>query len=424
MCNQKCRIFLVWNLIFCCLITESPLLHAVNLIPAFPTDLDERILYPNGCVLTAPGHYKFSDSIEFNSTETGIAILIDADFVELDLTGYALYQNNSQNGVIGISISPNKHHITIKNGVLAQFSECGINVSQGCYDIDIKDITIENANCTYAVAFNGMAGEVVHDCKLSRCMVSTVTAATIVNFSYCANIDIENSSFCCNMSDSKLDVLNLSNCKKCSLLQSNILTSIATSTFVAIRADDVQSLMLDGCLINDNSSSSDDCHGIYFSDSIASSIKNSQINGNESQSQSYYGITITGTTSSVLVQHCVVRSGKSNNRECVGIYLKEGLNCIVAQCETMENVSTNSYGYGILVENASSPTIKKCSSFVNSSCGIYNDSDSSIIIGCTAGSNGITNFDGLNPAYALSFYMRGTTNTQTVHEFDNVEFIL
>lgn len=80
-----------------------------------------------------PGKYCLAKDIGYKvSKRYPVAIVVDADHVELDLAGHRLYQANDTAGGIGVYVKPNRFNVTVLNGTVDNFTCTGVRYVKGC----------------------------------------------------------------------------------------------------------------------------------------------------------------------------------------------------------------------------------------------------------------------------------------------------
>lgn len=95
-----------------------------------------------GMVLTKSGNYKLCSSIRFAPTSRGNdALVIDGDNIHLDLAGFEISQTNDTKRTVGIRVTAGHKNVSIKHGLIKDFTEFGIIVEGNNKDICLGEET-------------------------------------------------------------------------------------------------------------------------------------------------------------------------------------------------------------------------------------------------------------------------------------------
>lgn len=103
-------------------------------------------------VINKPGKYRLTENIRFNPKKAGsVAILINADNVELDLCNNELTQANSVLNCFGIHVKTGHTNVSITNGTVSNFTLNGIYVEGGSSNIFLgnEDSNLIVKGCGY-----------------------------------------------------------------------------------------------------------------------------------------------------------------------------------------------------------------------------------------------------------------------------------
>jgi len=98
--------------------------------PRPPSPTQRNLIFSTDLPLTInePGSYLLAENI---STSAG-GITIAADFVTLDLMGFALAAAAGNAGQDGISVSPSSTGVEVRNGLVAHWPRDGVNLISSC----------------------------------------------------------------------------------------------------------------------------------------------------------------------------------------------------------------------------------------------------------------------------------------------------
>ncbi len=414
-----------WILNTCTLICFTSLLHGS------PRDtiihyLDSHTIGSGEYTISESGYYLFTTDVFVNAALNTAALTINADYVTIDLNSKTLTQTSANTNVIGIKINSNKHHVSIINGDVTNFTG-------------------------YQVSFAGTSGNYIHDCTLSGCRMTGGQRA--LNLEYVKDLTAKN-CFCTRA----FIGCYLDNCEKCLFYSTHFDDNYAENNDAAgVYGSTVKSLLFDSCTFNNNQSDIDGngygglklenstgsiinncradnnscryapCAGISLKDCQGTIIQSSICNSNSSEYLPCYGIGLAGTIG-CKVMRATAMNNSSLDDDCCGIALITEPdipeNNLLEDCTVLANLSKDANGYGIGVDSSASKTIiLRCKAFANSSSGIDNNSSTSVIVACAAGSNGTnTNYTGSSSASALLIAPLGSGTQQISGEYDNVDF--
>ena len=116
-------------------------------------------------VIKKSGSYYLAESIVYEGEGEGVgdaAIAIESDDVTIDLMGFTLDGNNNTKSSAGI-YSDNKHHVTVKNGVVKKFERYGVHLAgEAAYDNSVAKVKARY--CNFGIVVGG-------DSKVTDCQV-------------------------------------------------------------------------------------------------------------------------------------------------------------------------------------------------------------------------------------------------------------
>jgi len=412
----------------------------------FPTPEATRHLYvadfEHGIILTTPGYYLMVNDVAFSSTISTTALTIDSDHVTVDLNGKALYQDSAEADNVGIYITDNKHNIIVQNGSVVDFSLNDILMGQRCYHVAIEKLQIVGGGTPLYGA--GNSGSEIYDCYISNCVITTGTECGL-HLNYCDDMEISGCNFVRNYNYGAY----LTNCIGCQFSDCGFDHTIGTMASYGLCAESPENLLLNACTFNSNTATTT-CAGMYLLSSTGSIIKQCVINCNASSNDnSCYGIRIVNGKGDS-VQACSVSSNNSENALCFGINFDNCRGCRVLDSTSVSQTNTSAtqeavgfmldngshnalidctaedvqsgvddFGIGIKIGSSeSSSVVKSCLSFSNTGTGIINDSSTSLVFGCMAGANGISNYGGTQVPNTETIARLGA-NTAT-NDFANI----
>ena len=388
-----------------------------------------------GTVLDSPGYYILCEDVPFNANGTN-AVTIASSHVTLDMNNHAIYQINFNLGVSGVVIDvANLKGVTIKNGTLANFTNKTIEIAEGgVHNIALENLQLKDGNIALEVI--GTFDNPIHDIKLQNCSVTKFTGVnnSTCIFNHCENVNVNNCSFTNNRPEFIVFgyIISTENCKKfyftgChfddNILKGEVVVAYKgffdSCTFNNNLSLIVLSIaggtIVRKCIFNSNKSNGS-IRIIDFA-SEGNSIESCQINYNVAADGSFRGITFYGDGSRAV--DCTLEA----NRGVIGSYsiyfFNNSDSCLIQNCTVLNQVSTFANGIGVLIDSGSSrPVVQNCSVFGCSGYGIYNDSATSIVVGCVAGRNGIADYAGVSTPNSSNVNPLGAN--VTVEKFMNV----
>jgi len=391
---------------------EIELLEAHCPIILFSSDFG-----PTGTIIDEPGYYIFCDDIEWDAEDSSSLITTVTSHVTIDLNYHTILQTSTAIGTTGITIDPDVHDVTIKQGTIADFDQYGIYVDStsgfGCYHLRIDQVRIENTE-DHGIYLQGNIDSEIHDCWVSNCSV-TRAGNNSLELEYCRDIYFTD----CDFNNNDAYGARADECTKLYFLNCHFNDNEA----IGANIEDSDTCLFDNCTFNNNSSEIADVYGIFYDEGKGVVIKNCCAIGNTSIGSNYcFGMDLQGGG---IVINCLALNNSSENQICRGIrsffekisgcraignkatgsgncYGLEvaGSNQFMYECKALSNfadINQGASGIGIYI-TGSSVIVQNCSSFSNGTDGIQNDTANTIITGCVAGNN-LTNFGGIYPPH-------------------------
>jgi len=354
--------------------------------------------------IAKPGYYLLTETI-ISETRNGAIVVIASNDVILDLHGNTITQSSDVTNVDGIFINNNLTNIVIKHGTIRKTTGNGVEVSSGCSNISLEDITVIECNRT-GILFNGSAQALIKNSTLKECLVSGTSSTTShaigLNLTYCTLFKIINSAF--NTSKTTINTfnaygffgqnnsdVNLSNC----VASGNQGETIATGFY----AFNCTSLEFQNCIAQENNATDtavSESYGFFMDNAKAVTLKNchaaqnSAINtaaGFRMKASRYNHLSecvaqsnfITGsgasdkahgfmvdTTGSIghRFEQCIASGNQGSTNAlslCAGFSLATATHCILANCLSQANGGTAGFGIGInLAADCGLCLVKEC----------------------------------------------------------------
>ncbi|MEX0940431.1 MAG: right-handed parallel beta-helix repeat-containing protein [Candidatus Babeliales bacterium] len=154
--------------------------------------------------IDAPGVYDLSD-IEGDPTDVNDAIVcIDSSDVIVDFHNGILFQTagNQVGGLTGIRVNCGLNNITIRNATIRSLTGKGINVLEGCSNINIENIEIvdcdEGGILFEGTVANSITNGLITNCFIDSCTGADANAAYGLRLIESENISIDNVIFQAN----------------------------------------------------------------------------------------------------------------------------------------------------------------------------------------------------------------------------------
>lgn len=354
--------------------------------------------------ITKPGYYLLTETI-ISETRNGAIVVIASNDVILDLHGNTITQSSDATNVDGIFINNNLTNIVIKHGIIRKTTGNGLEISSGCSNISLEDITVIECNRT-GILFNGSAQALIKNSTLKECLVSGTTSTTSdaigLNLTYCTLFKIIDSAF--NTSKTTTNMFNaygffannsshvtVSNC----VASSNQGETIAAG-FYALNCT---SLEFKNCIAQENNATDttvSESYGFLMDNTKAVTFKNchsaqnSAINtaaGFRIKASRYNHLSacfaqsnfITGSgandrahgfmvDTNASIGHSFEQCTASGNQGsthllsiCAGFSLAAATHCILTNCLSQANGGTAGFGIGInLAPDCALCLVKEC----------------------------------------------------------------
>lgn len=121
-----------------------------------------------------PGVYIVGSDLAYDPTQTDDAIImITGSNITLDLNLHNLYQmeGNTQPGLNAIVVASSANNVTIKNGSLGGVTGVGLYISDGCSNIYLQDLTVQDCDVT-GILYNGQVTG-ISSCTMKRCSINS-----------------------------------------------------------------------------------------------------------------------------------------------------------------------------------------------------------------------------------------------------------
>ncbi|EHQ28878.1 right-handed parallel beta-helix repeat-containing protein [Mucilaginibacter paludis] len=133
---------------------------------------------PNGIIITQSGTYRFANSIKWKAENgDGSAIVINADHVVLDMAGFSLTADITDNSklIVGINVQ-NAQFVSIQNGILKNMCYYGI-YAKSVFELTIDSIMVDGLSFNNLTKGLSPAGILIFDganLAISSCLVKNL----------------------------------------------------------------------------------------------------------------------------------------------------------------------------------------------------------------------------------------------------------
>ncbi|NBP14333.1 right-handed parallel beta-helix repeat-containing protein [bacterium] len=354
--------------------------------------------------ITKPGYYLLTETI-ISETRNGAIVVIASNDVILDLHGNTITQSSDATNVDGIFINNNLTNITIKHGIIRKTTGNGVEVSSGCSNISLEDITVIECNRT-GILFNGSAQALIRNSEVKKCLVSATSSTTSdaigLNLTYCTVFTAIDSAF--NTSRTTTNTFNAygvfaQNNSALTFINCTALANQGETIAAGFCADNSTSVAFEHCTANQNSATDtavSESYGFLMNNSTAVTFKNCHAAQNNAINTAA-GLRIKGSKYNYLFE-CVAQSNfitgsGANDRAhgfmvdttgsighrfeyctasgnqgstnalslCAGFSLATATHCILANCLSQANGGTAGFGVGInLAADCALCLVKEC----------------------------------------------------------------
>jgi parallel beta-helix repeat protein len=361
--------------------------------------------------ITKPGYYLLTETI-ISETRNGAIVVIASNDVILDLHGNTITQSSDASNVDGIFINNNLTNITIKHGIIRKTTGNGVEISSGCSNISLEDITVIECNRT-GILFNGSAQALIRNSEVKKCLVSATSSTTSdaigLNVIYCTVFTAIDSGF--NTSKTTTNTFNAygvfaQNNSALTFMNCTALANQGETIAAGFCADNCTSVAFKDCTAHQNSATdtaTSESYGFFMNNTTAITFKNCDAAQNNAintaagfriKSSKYNHLSectannnfITGsganhrghgfmvdTAESIghYFEHCTAfgNQGSTNALSlCAGFSLETATHCIIANCLSQANGGTAGFGIGInLAADCGLCLVKECQVISNRS---------------------------------------------------------
>jgi len=418
-----------------------------------------------GLTITEPGHYIFTEPINFDGAIASTAITINANYVTLDLNNFAIENTNSNTNVNAIVLSEGVHDIVIHNGSISNFSGNSIFINQNCYNIALQDLSIIGKSTipsVSAINCNGTNNNIIYNVTIQNCSAINFYRPdnAIIRLSYTDIVTCNNCLFNYNTLRTSVpgqSTIEFENCNKIECINCRCNSNNAFSQQQIVFLNNCSSTVLDNCTFNNNSINgqgniininnclSTDLNNCFLQYNViepdltaesscihVNTGSGAQINnctllsnnaaiGSSPSSLFFSAIHLESTTacsvSNSLLQN--VWRASVTNELVIGIFVENSIACKLVHNELnyINNIENPSLAYGICIYDGNYNIIQNCTVLTSSGTGIWNNSTTAGAWGNESFHNA-TNFGGTQPPSGNSLNLLGTN--ASIEKYENV----
>ena len=360
---------------------------------------------PVGYTIKSPGYYYLTDDLIVSPKEDNyVGIFISTNNVTLDLNSHTILVTTTSNtpagNLYGIQVAAGAKNITIKNGTIDGMDltknslHAGIYIS-GTQTLPNKNISLESIailNCkTYGIYLNFCDAVLCNDISISG-----ITSNTALNFpaglylSSCTRGIVKDSSFEATFqvnnaqgtayglyatacSNYKFKHISTSNCTISSINtnERSGVYGLYLSQCQALHCTDIKAIRNQHVGKNTNSSTGNECCGIYLNNTTGCIFERCITNNNTGGYQygsnftcSTYGFKLTNSSDGNTFTACTA-SSNVGAADCAGIFIGQSGNNVFESCLSLNNSSTKTnfgsrFAFGITTTFGANNIFKNC----------------------------------------------------------------
>jgi hypothetical protein len=206
-------------------------------------------------VISVPGVYILGENITFNPGAAARAITITTSAVTLDLQCFALQQGNSTAGVDAIRVNSGLADITIKNGMVTNFTRAGITIQNNNQRTKIQDLTCLSC-AVRGIELLGTVGNVIKDAEIDHCNINGCSQGAAGDFAVLIQQSVSCSiSYCdiknCGSLGHALSTIRVDTCDETDINAVTIFNN-SGSTLLGIQLLAPTRSSFENCLISSN----------------------------------------------------------------------------------------------------------------------------------------------------------------------------
>lgn len=315
-------------------------------------------------VIDFPGTYEFSALELFPTDPNDCGISVQTDDVIIDFGGEFLTQDSSSTatGFIGIRIEANHANITIKNVDIKFLTGIGIYVADGCSNIRIENVTINDCDIS-GIVFAGTTVNQINDCFINNVFVTSCTGfdgnpAFGIRLIQCDNIELCHSTL--NQNDGQTSNsgfgLSLEHCSACNIHDCQVNNNGGNVRGVGICLFETQWTTLCKCTILNSiarSSMMDNkAAGVLLEQSSHNVVKNCIVKHSNNLVGNAYGFESCNGNDNTF-KNCISKNNSAGVVTAGFILRGNELRSNITHCRaSLNDGGVSGAGYGILLDTA------------------------------------------------------------------------
>lgn len=195
--------------------------------------------------------YVLGSNITLSSATADTAILITASGITLDCNRRLISQGNFIAGGDAITVSPFLNNITIRNGIIQNFTNRGIVVGQGCTNIVVDSMLTDSCDFraveAIGTSLNPIDSITVRNSKINYCSQGGLST-DVVFFQQCLKPELYSLNFENNgISLHNLSVVHMLNCSQGRISSCDIKASTGSLNVYGYDMSTIQDFIFERC---------------------------------------------------------------------------------------------------------------------------------------------------------------------------------
>ena len=393
-------------------------------------------------VIDFPGYYQFGDMEGAPTDANDYVISVESNDVIIDFQGAVISQQagNEVSGFSGVRVAPNFSNVCIKNIAVRGLTGKGMLVEEGCTDVMVEHLTINDCDAG-GIVFVGTTADPIKRGVINECLVSSCTGenggpAYGCRLIECDNVTVQDSTFLNNDGTTVASGFGISMewCEACKLLDCQANDNGGNTLGVGINLFQSKWTLVSDCKILNTlaraGGSEDRAVGLLVDQSTNNVILNSITHHNNNLVSKSYGFEAKGGSGNVF-KGCFAENNVGGTSSA-GFALRDTeTRSSVYNCESRRNDGgASGVGYGIYLESAQNCDVLFNKVFDNAGATGVGLKDTvldttNLIAGNVSFSNATLAFDVVttgSPLPVLSAFVNDFSAIQNVSDYMNIDF--
>jgi parallel beta-helix repeat protein len=344
-------------------------------------------------LIDSPGLYQVSEDVMYSATSDTPAIIVATNDVSIDFREFTISQADGFGySVTGIQIAPSISGVTIKHGMLKNFTQSAVSVAQGASFVVMNDMVFNGMGnriieCIGTVATPAFQIEILNSTFLNSCTLTT--ADNMITFSNCTDFEMLDCLFSTNGNFSATGTIvgvKITNASRYLLNNVGIGNSKGNADFRGFSLKNSSGGIFEGCRAANAQAAgaTSTCRGFqleagtnssanFFNNCIAFGLTGNTVDGFLSDT-GCNGNMYTGCLAGVMT--AVGATGVSHGFRCINNSKTTYKNCEARGCAAATSTVSPYGAYGFKLDTATSVAMLSCLSYFHaapagSSVGIY-----------------------------------------------------